>query len=155
MSKKTVLALLSVDEDLLSKEGRESEGFIKYFESEISMLEDSGITLKQHKVVEDNCNLDAMHADYSPAIEEIDYYWYHHGIIPAAEKEKITKCIYNHDFESFCKFREKWNDVGKGYDWYNQVFLPGTAFDPDARRNIDITVPEGFNRITYTECECG
>lgn len=77
------------------------------------------------------------------------YVWYDHGLLRnTGEADTVEKAIKAHDFETFCKIRDKYPD-GKDY-----CFFPTYAWDDD-NNEVDITTPEGFATITHSEYECG
>jgi len=96
---------------------------------------------------------------------EINYYWYHHGM-PSIDKEKIQKAIDEKDFDTFINFYKKYNSEGikKGIfikdlnSFCPIVYLPDTATWV-AKDNVvhwlDILNKDNFNRITFSENECG
>ena len=86
---------------------------------------------------------------------EVNYYWYHHGLAwaPSGTKydndyKRIQLFLKNHSYERFMKMKAEYPDC-----------LPDTAsvYDEngDVVGSIDITIPENFMKITYSECECG
>ena len=77
------------------------------------------------------------------------YYWYDHLLLRKnGDAEKVQRAIAAHDFDTFCQIRDKYqpNDDGLCY-------FPDVAYYKG--REIDITTPEGFSRITASEYECG
>lgn len=85
---------------------------------------------------------------------KINYYWYHHGLAWLEEDSKeyedflaIKQALAEKDYELFMELKGVYDDC-----------LPNeaTVFDGDVIvGKIDITIPANFNRITYSECECG
>lgn len=101
----------------------------------------------------------------NPKIKELDYYWYHHGM-PIKDREAIQKAISNHDFETFISFYKKYNSKGikNGYieteefnAFFPIIYLPDTAsyFIDNKHYLVNILSKDNFNRITYSEYECG
>lgn len=90
---------------------------------------------------------------------KVNYYWFHHMYVSLAEQDKIDKVIQTHNYDGFMQF----------YMWYQMnplnnpnklTFFPQTAcvFDEDTGEpveEINILLEENFNRIDYSECECG
>ena len=85
---------------------------------------------------------------------EVFYYWYHHGLAwnphgskPYNDYKRIQLFLDGHDYERFMKMKAEYPDC-----------LPDTAsvYNGDNLVEfIDITIPENFMKITYSECECG
>ena len=85
---------------------------------------------------------------------EIIYYWYHQGLAwnPHGTKyyndyERIQLFLKKHSYERFMKMKAEYPRC-----------LPDTAYvfeNGDVVGYIDITIPENFMKITYSECECG
>ena len=84
----------------------------------------------------------------------IVYYWYHHGLAwnhhgtkYYNDYKRIQLFLDNHDYERFMKMKAEYPDC-----------LPDMACvyeNGDIVEDIDITIPENFMKITYSECECG
>ena len=94
------------------------------------------------------------------------YYWYHH-MIDSEEREEIQKTLNNKDFNAFIKCYKKYNSrglfEGKFYEEFNSfiplIYLPDTitVFD-DKDKILDcisILDKSNFEKITFSECECG
>ena len=77
-----------------------------------------------------------------------DYYFYHHMVMPLRDIKAAERAIMKHDFERFMKFCEKYPST-KGC-----VFFPDEAYCRNGR-TVNIFDKKNFNKITYTECECG
>ena len=86
---------------------------------------------------------------------EVNYYWYHHGLAwaPSGTKydndyKRIQLFLEKHSYERFMEMKAEYPDC-----------LPDMAsvYDEngDIVGSIDITIPENFMKITYSECECG
>ena len=81
------------------------------------------------------------------------YYWYHHGMISAAEREEIENAIMAHDYERFSAFAEKYNKIGSARGWGERSFFPDKIWDEKTEKCIPLKA--NYDRITRTECECG
>lgn len=85
---------------------------------------------------------------------EVNYYWYHRGLAwsPDGTKyyndyKRIQLFLKKHNYERFMGMKAEYPDC-----------LPDTACvyeNGDIVEYIDITIPENFMKITYSECECG
>ena len=85
---------------------------------------------------------------------EVNYYQYHHGLAwaPSGTKygndyKRIQLFLDNHDYERFMEMKAEYPRC-----------LPDMACvfeNDDVVGSIDITIPENFMKITYSECECG
>lgn len=97
--------------------------------------------------------------------QEIIYNWYHH-MMPIEEQKEIEKSIKNKDFETFINFYKKYNSRGllNGKIWEEfdsfcpVIYLPDTAYvyeNGKVKEEIDILERGNFNKITFSENECG
>lgn len=101
--------------------------------------------------------------------KEVTYYWYHHMMLEA-NRNIIQTVINNHDFEHFIELFQYWNAAGlkKGVlcqDIYNNdlefipmIYLPATVTYEDKNGEIQeiyILQKSNFEKITYSESECG
>ena len=86
---------------------------------------------------------------------KVNYYWYHHGLAwnpddskPYNDYKRIQLFLDSHDYERFMKMKAEYPDC-----------LPDMASvydeNDDIVEFIDITIPENFMKITYSESECG
>ena len=86
---------------------------------------------------------------------EVNYYWQHHGLAWAPsgtiydnDYKRIQVFLERHSYERFMEMKAEYPDC-----------LPDMAsvYDEngDVVGSIDITIPENFMKITYSECECG
>ncbi len=94
------------------------------------------------------------------------YYWYHH-MIPIEEQNKISQVIQNKDYFGFIELYREYSikaiQYGKYYEefstWCPMIFLPDTISVYDSNTGtfeyISILEKENFEKITYSECECG
>lgn len=103
--------------------------------------------------------------EIAPKPVEVTYYWYHH-MMNDKDRKTIQKAIDEHDFETFIKYYKHYNSEGikHGYidnDEFNAffpiVYLPNEAsFIVDNEWHwINILHKDNFNRITFSESECG
>lgn len=86
---------------------------------------------------------------------EVVYYWYHHGLAwhPDGSKydndyKRIQLYLDKHNYERFMKMKAEYPDELPDEAW---------VYDENGEivEHIDITIPENFMKITYSECECG
>ena len=94
------------------------------------------------------------------------YYWYHH-MIPAEEQNKINQTIQNKDYFGFIELYKEYSikaiQCGKYYEefatWCPMIFLPDTisVYDDNADtfEYVSALEKENFEKITYSESECG
>ena len=85
---------------------------------------------------------------------EINYYWYHHGLAWCDDDSKeyedynaINKALECKQYDKFIELKKEYPDC-----------LPDMASLYDNGEyigDIDITIPENFMYITYSENECG
>ena len=86
---------------------------------------------------------------------KVNYYWHHHGLAwnpdgskPYNDYKRIQLFLDSHDYERFMKMKAEYPDC-----------LPDMASVYDENDEIvefiDITIPENFMKITYSESECG
>lgn len=87
-------------------------------------------------------------------MKEIIYFWYDHLLLrETGEADIVEKAIKKHDFDTFMRIKEKYDRNEQGW-----CFFPDFAavYDGSNRLGeIDITDPENFAKITYSEYECG
>lgn len=77
------------------------------------------------------------------------YFWYDHMVLRnTGEAEIVKEAIKAHDFDTFCKIKEKYPDTE------DICYFPPYAFDDNGEK-VDITTPEGFCKIEGSEYECG
>ena len=85
----------------------------------------------------------------------VNYYWYHHGLAWCDEDSReyddytmIIQALEYKQYDEFMELKAEYPDC-----------LPDMAsvYDEngDIVGSIDITIPENFMKITYSECECG
>lgn len=94
------------------------------------------------------------------------YYWYHH-MIPVEEQNRISSIIQNKDYFKFIELYKEYSikaiQQGKYYEefrtWLPMIFLPDiiTVYDSDKEtfEYVSVLEKENFEKITYSECECG
>lgn len=79
----------------------------------------------------------------------VRYVWYDHLLLrETGEADIVEKAIKEKDFKTFDTIRKKYGDE----------FFPATASIMDSSEiigEVDITTPQGFNMIDYSEFECG
>ena len=90
--------------------------------------------------------------------KEYVYYWYYHGAFTSTECRAIDEIIRKHDWETFCKIKEPYENIVDN-DGYKIWFFPDriTVFDNEDEDYVD-DIPltkETFNLITETEHEHG
>ena len=94
------------------------------------------------------------------------YYWYHH-MLPVEDQNKISKVIQSKDYFAFIKLYKEYSikalQYGKYYEefgcWMPMTFLPDSISVYDSETNnfeyVSVLKKENFEKITYSECECG
>lgn len=104
--------------------------------------------------------------EMAPRPVELTYYWYHH-MMPSKDRKAIQKAIDSHDFETFISFYKKYNSQGikDGYIEKNEfnsfipiIYLPDQASFISNNNEVlflNILEIDNFNRISYSESECG
>ena len=85
---------------------------------------------------------------------EVNYYWYHQGLAWCDEDSKeyddytlIIQALEYKQYDAFMELKAEYPDC-----------LPDMASvyeNGEIVEEIDITIPENFMKITYSECECG
>ena len=94
-----------------------------------------------------------------------NYYWYHH-MMPKKEREKIESALFNKDYFSFIELYKKYSIQAIKYGnyieelevWCPMVYLPDgiSVWDDDTYiETISILDKNNFEKITFSECECG
>ena len=87
-------------------------------------------------------------------MKEIIYYWWDHLILRnTGEADIVEKAIKEHDFDTFMRIKKEYDRNECGW-----CFFPDFAIVYDGSNRtgeIDITIPENFSKITYSEYECG
>lgn len=85
--------------------------------------------------------------------DEVDvvYYWYHH-MMSYEKMKKIQKAIDNHDFETFEKYEEEYEDCGITYFPSNAIIYKGDESIGSVRVIWD---KDTFSLINFSESECG
>ena len=98
--------------------------------------------------------------------KEYIYYWYHH-MMDDKRKNYIQTIINNHNYEAFIKEYKRLSIEGiklgkfdeEFNSWFPIIFLPDTISVYDKNTNeieyISVLDKDNFNKITYSECECG
>ena len=87
---------------------------------------------------------------------EVIYCWYDHLLLRKnGDAKKVEQAIADHDFNVFTAIKNKYQPNDEGL-----CYFPSTAYiyedgNDDSIGEIDITTPEGFTQITYSEYECG
>ena len=77
------------------------------------------------------------------------YFWYDHMVLRnTGEAEIVEEAIKTHDFDTFCKIKERYPDTD------DVCFFPAYAMDDNGEK-VDITTRDGFNLINRSEYECG
>ena len=88
-------------------------------------------------------------------------------MIPIEEQNKISQVIQNKDYFSFIELYKEYSikaiQYGKYYEelaaWCPMVFLPNMIsvydYNTDTFEYISVLEKENFEKITYSECECG
>ena len=99
-------------------------------------------------------------------MKSYSYYWYHH-MMPIEEQNKISAVIQNKNFFEFINLYKEYLikavQNGKYYkefnSWIPMIYLPDTISVYDSETEIIeyifILDKENFEKITYSECECG
>jgi len=98
-------------------------------------------------------------------MKEYIYYWYHH-MMPGKEQEEIFQAINQKDYFKFIELYKKYSILalqhGKYYEefqsWIPMTYLPDGISVWEKNRYIEtisVLDKENFEKITYTECECG
>ena len=94
------------------------------------------------------------------------YYWYHH-MMSEEERNKITKTITNKDYFTFIELYKEYSikaiEYGEYYEefsaWCPMTFLPDTISVYDSQTDtydfVSVLDKENFEKISYSECECG
>lgn len=87
--------------------------------------------------------------------------------MPIEEQKKISAVIQNKDYFRFIELYKEYSikaiQCGKYYEefgtWCPMIFLPDiiTVYDSDKEtfEYVSILEKENFEKITYSECECG
>ncbi len=81
---------------------------------------------------------------------EIVYFWYDHLLLRSnGDAKKVEQAIADHDWPTFMRFKKK----------YGKNYFPDFAFVCDENDEIveelDVRIKENFDRIEYSEYECG
>ena len=88
-------------------------------------------------------------------------------MIPVEEQNRISSIIQNKDYFKFIELYKEYSikaiQQGKYYEefrtWLPMIFLPDiiTVYDSDKEtfEYVSILEKENFEKITYSECECG
>ena len=99
-------------------------------------------------------------------MKEYIYYWYHH-MMPEKERKEIQTTLDNKDYFGFIELYKEYSikaiQYGKYYEefstWCPMIFLPDTISVYDSNTEtfeyISVLEKENFEKITYSECECG
>ena len=99
-------------------------------------------------------------------MKEYIYYWYHH-MMPEKERKEIQTTLDNKDYFRFIELYKEYSikaiQYGKYYEefstWCPMIFLPDTISVYDSNTEtfeyISVLEKENFEKITYSECECG
>ena len=88
---------------------------------------------------------------------DVIYYWYDRGELRKnGDAEIAMNAILNHDFDTFMKLREKYPPDPDG----EFIYFPDHAsvYDSETEEiidQIDVTIPENFNKIDDTDYEWG
>lgn len=88
------------------------------------------------------------------------YYWYDHLLLRKnGDADIVQKAIREHDFETYMSMRKKYPPYIDD-DGYTTAYFPDTAILLDRETGdfiefVDVTVPEGFDRIESSGFECG
>lgn len=96
---------------------------------------------------------------------EVNYYWHHH-MMSEKDRKTIQQALDNHDFITFIKYYKIYNSKGiqqgRFYKDINcfcpVVYLPDEASYKNEKGDlefIDILDRDNFNKITFSESECG
>lgn len=96
---------------------------------------------------------------------EYIYYWYHH-MMPSKERKVIQKALDEKDYFGFIDLYKKYTiqaiEYGTYYDefkcWIPMTFLPNHIVvweNDEIIEKISILDKENFDKITFSECECG
>jgi hypothetical protein len=84
-------------------------------------------------------------------------------MIDDAYRENVQNAIDNHDFETFIYWYKKLNSKGilEGYidSEFNcfipLIYLPDSIYVPEQNDYISVLDRNNFNKITFSESECG
>lgn len=88
-------------------------------------------------------------------------------MIPVEEQNRISSIIQNKDYFKFIELYKEYSikaiQQGKYYEefrtWLPMIFLPDiiTVYDSDKEtfKYVSVLEKENFEKITYSECECG
>lgn len=88
-------------------------------------------------------------------------------MIPVEEQNRISSIIQNKDYFKFIELYKEYSikaiQQGKYYEefrtWLPMIFLPDiiTVYDSDKEtfEYVSVLEKENFEKITYSECECG
>ena len=88
-------------------------------------------------------------------------------MIPVEEQNRISSIIQNKDYFKFIELYKEYSikaiQQGKYYEefrtWLPMIFLPDiiTVYDSDKETfgYVSVLEKENFEKITYSECECG
>ena len=100
-------------------------------------------------------------------MKEYVYYWYHH-MMPSEERKRINQTIQNKDYFNFIELYKYYSikAIQEGsyleefQTWIPMTYLPSTisVFDSEDKNFYDsvlILDKDNFEKITYSECECG
>lgn len=105
-------------------------------------------------------------------IKSADYYWYHLGVVPYEECDKINEMLEKHNWEGFKKMKEKYDGFSYKLDAKNMSIklnnkpgaeFPQVIFVEYVREDASVygfpdVLPlneETINIITNAECERG
>ena len=85
---------------------------------------------------------------------EVIYYWYHHGLAwcdkDSIEYDDYTLIVQALEYKQYDAFMEIKAEHPDCLPDMTSVYENGEIIE-----QIDITIPENFMKITYSECECG
>ena len=98
-------------------------------------------------------------------MKEYIYYWYHH-MMSDTERQNIEKVLKDKDYFAFIELYKKYSieaiQYGHYYEefqsWCPMTFLPNQISVWDGEHFIEhlsILDKENFDKITFSECECG
>ena len=88
-------------------------------------------------------------------------------MIPVEEQNRISSIIQNKNYFKFIELYKEYSikaiQQGKYYEefktWLPMIFLPDiiTVYDSDKEtfEYVSVLEKENFEKITYSECECG